>query len=85
MVVAAGEASCVHAGAAHVDGLLQGEDGEVMVESVGLKARVLEDLDDGVLLVLEPLRGVEPRRVVLSNADLQLAKQRIVNNYLDFN
>ena len=72
LVVTGGQAGCVHVGAGvDLDVSLSVEDGDVVVQPAGVEIGVLEDPDDGVLLVVDLLGGVEPTGVPLANTNFQ--------------
>ena len=79
-VVAGGQAGRVDVGVAQVDVAVGVEEGDVATESAGGELRVLQDPDDGVLLVVELLGVVEPAGVPLSHSGLQQAAR---NSQLD--
>ena len=79
-VVAGGQAGRVDVGVAEIDVPVGVEEGDVAAESAGGELRVLQDPDDGVLLVVELLGVVEPASVPLSHSGLQKAAR---NSQLD--
>ncbi len=76
LVVAGGQADGIDGGGGEVDGLVDGENGEVVVEAVEVEAGMLDELDDGVLLVGHALGRIEAAGVVLAHSHLQQAKNK---------
>ncbi len=74
LVVAGGQADGVDGGGGEVDDLVDGENGEVVVEAGEVEARMLDELDDGVLLVRHALGRIEAAGIVLAHSHLQQAK-----------
>ena len=79
-VVAGGQAGRVDVGVAEVDVPVGVEESDVVAESAGGELRMLQDPDDGVLLVVELLGAVEAAGVPLSHSGLQQAAR---NSKLD--
>jgi hypothetical protein len=76
LVIAGGQADGVDGGGGEVDGLVDGENGEVVVEAGEVEAGMLDELDDGVLLVGHALGRIEAAGVVLAHSHLQQAKNK---------
>ena len=72
LVIAGGQAHRVDGGAGQVDELVDGEDGEVVVEAGGIEAGMREDGDDCVLLGWDTLWRVEAAGVILTHLHLHL-------------
>ena len=71
LVVAGGQAGGVDVGVVDVDVPVHVEDGNVVAQSGGAHAGVLEDPDHGVLLVLLLLGSIEPGGVPLTHSHFQ--------------
>merc|ERR1712172_114118 len=71
LVSTRGQTSRVHIWLVQVDVAVSVKDGNVVAQSSRIELRVLEKPDDGVLLVLGSLWGVEATGIILANTDLQ--------------
>ncbi len=73
LFLAGGQTDRVHSRAGQVDGLVEPEDGDVVVEASGMEVRVLDDVAHGVLAVFHRLRGIEPADIVFAHSHFQHA------------
>jgi len=71
LVVTGGQTGGVDVGVVQVDVPVDSEESDVVAESGGAHARVLQDPDDGVLLVLLLLGGIESRCIPFTNSHFQ--------------
>ena len=77
LVVTAGQTGGVHVALTQVNVLVDSQQGDVVVQSLGAELWVLGDLDHSVLSVLLLLRGVESRGVPFTNSNFQQTKKII--------